>query len=228
VLTLALALLYESADAQIDNRCLEAASLWIPPDTSREITVVKWTKPIKFGIAPDNDELTRSVEATLQFLARESGLRIETNLQSALDLMIAVPPDISVVVLGARDYVEGYFEDFYRKNGISTRFELDRVTWENNYRVISPKCLGTNLVIGGVVERAFVLIQQGESSLCTYVGLAKIFGLVNIRKYYFSHDRDVPIQLIGSALRTLYDKRIKAGMNAIDARKALRDVCKTS
>src|ERR1700704_4238421 len=77
LLLCALGVFAASADAQIDRQCAEAAALWIPSETSPEKTVVKWNKPIIYGIAGRDEETKRSIESVLRFVARESGLQIE-------------------------------------------------------------------------------------------------------------------------------------------------------
>jgi hypothetical protein len=92
--------------AQTDSKCKESASLWIPSQPVREKIVVKWIKPINYGIAEpidygiagggtDDARVGELIKQTLQFFARESGLSIESNMTSPLDLFIAVAPDIS-------------------------------------------------------------------------------------------------------------------------------------
>ena len=214
--------------AQADKLCEEAASLWIPSQTSREKSVVKWSRPIKYGIiAGDDDRESRSsIEEIVQFIWRESGLQIEADYRSALDLTIAVPADISSAASGARTFVEAYFQDVLAKKGLKGTIRFDPAVWEPQYRSVTPKCAGPNLTLGGVIERAFVLVQKAEARPCVEVALGEVFGLINIRTYYVDHDREIPSDLIARALRALYDGRVRAGVSQSDANKAVGEICK--
>jgi hypothetical protein len=228
LLLCALGVFAASADAQIDRQCAEAAALWIPSETSPEKTVVKWNKPIIYGIAGRDEETKRSIESVLRFVARESGLQIEPDKdnKSTLDLSIAAAPDITIFASGARKYVEDYFQDAIVKRGLKGTFRIDPTAWELHYRTAAPKCAGTDLHLDNAIERAFVVVQQGETPLCIDVALGEVFGLVNIRKYYADQDREIPTQLIALAFRTLYDGRVKPGMNQSDANRVIGEVCK--
>jgi hypothetical protein len=83
-----------------------------------------------------------------------------------------------------------------------------------------------NLLVNKVIERAFVVVQQGETPLCIEVALGELSGLINIRKYYEDHGRDIPNQFIALAFRTLYDGRVKAGISQADADRVVGEVCK--
>jgi hypothetical protein len=217
-----------AADAQIDKPCAEAASLWVPSGTSREKIVAKWKTSIGYEIiAGGHGDIAASIESALQFLAQESGLKIASDTGSAVDLMIGVVPDISVFASpDARKRIESYFQDLFLKKGLPGRFEIDPTGWEASARSVTPKCLGVNYVLDGAVERAFLVVQEGETSLCIHVGLGELFGLVRIRNYYLDHGRNVPTDLIALALRTLYDERIKAGINRMEADKRVGEICK--
>jgi hypothetical protein len=228
VSSLTIGMLVAPAGAQFD-RCAEAVSLWLPSATAGEQKVNKWNKPIRYGIAQadDDQESMRMIEGVLQFIARESGLQMERDDgNSTLDLSIAVPPEIGTFAANARTYVQGYFQDRITKRGLRGTITIDAAGWEPQYRTITPKCGGLNLRLAGIIERAFVIIQRGESPLCAEVALAEVFGVANIRPYYIQHGQDVPTNLAATALRTLYDKRVKPGLTREDANKVTGEICR--
>jgi hypothetical protein len=223
--------------AQTVNKCKESASLWIPSQPGREKIVVKWIKPINYGIiepvdygmpsgGTDDARVGELIKQTLQFFASESGLTIESNMTSPLDLFIAVAPDISVFGPRIREYIEKSFEDsLLRKNAVQAEIKINPSQWTSKFRDISPKCGGISLDLHGVIERAHVVIQGDQALPCIEVALGELFGLANIRQYYADHDRNVPTDLVSMALRTLYDKRVRPGSDAAEAREKLGEVC---
>jgi hypothetical protein len=226
--SLAVGMLVVPAGAQFD-RCAEAVSLWLPSGAAGQQNVSKWGKAIKYGIAPadDDQESMRMIEGVLQFIARESGLQMERDDgNSTLDLSIAVPPEIATFATNARTYVQGYFQDLVTKKGMKGTITIDAAGWEPQYRTITPKCGGLNLRLAGIVERAFVMIQRGEGPLCAEVALAEVFGVTNIRMYYLEHGQDVPADIAATAVRTLYDKRVKPGMTRGDANRVTGTICR--
>jgi hypothetical protein len=216
------------ARAQIDSGCAEAASLWIPAEASNEKSVIKWNRLINYGIFDRNDNAASAgpIEELLRFFAVESGLRIEAPRQATVDLTIVTVPDISTFAPSVRKFVESYFEDIAQQKGMKGRAEIEPDAWERQYKAIVPKCAGLDFVSEGIIERAFVLIQQGEPPACGEVGLGELFGLTNIRRYYADRRGEVSTQTVARALRTLYDKRVRAGANRKDANNVVGELCK--
>jgi hypothetical protein len=101
-------------------------------------------------------------------------LQIEPESKSALDLSITVPPDIAAFAPIARPYIENYFQDVIVKRKLKGTYRIDPAKWEPQYRTAAPKCAGMGLVLDGVVERAFVMVQQGETLLCIEVALGEL------------------------------------------------------
>jgi hypothetical protein len=228
-----LGLLANCAAAQVDQRCAEAAALWIPSSTSVEKTVVKWGKPLKYDILSRDDSPSaesanakQSVQKALNFYAQESGLKIE--LGASPDLVVVVDPDIAAAAPNMRKFVENYFQEAFASGIYKTtgQVEVDSAQWETLFRSTSPKCSGLNMFVNGVIVRAFGLIQADESAACISVALGGLFGLINIKKYYSDHDRKVPTDFIAAATRTLYDRRVIAGISQVDAEKIAAEVCK--
>jgi hypothetical protein len=219
------------ADGQVDKQCAEAVALWIPSSTSSGKTVVKWNKAIKYDLlvpGDDNTEFKHSIEDPLLFLAQESGLKAEAGVGHTPDLSILRAPDISIASPDIRKYVEDFFNDFHSTGGYRGKesVKIDPARWEARHRSIVPKCYGLPLALGGSIVRAFVLIQRNESAQCINVALGESFGLMNIREYYTEHDRNIPVDLIAAAIRTLYDKRIVAGSSQAEAEKVAAEVCR--
>jgi hypothetical protein len=223
--------------AQTDNKCKESALLWIPSEPGREKIVVKWAKPINYGIiepldygvtsgGTDDARVGESIKQTLQFFARESGLSIEANMTSPLDLFIAVASDISTFGPRIREYIEKSFEDsLLKKKGVETEVKINPSQWTSKFRGMFPKCGGISLHVNGILERAHAVIQDDQASPCIEVALGELFGLANIRQYYADHDRNIPTDLVSRALRTLYDKRVRPGSGVAEAQERLGEVC---
>jgi len=224
--------------AQTDDKCKESASLWIPSQPDREKIVVKWIKPINYGIAEpidygiasggtDDARVGELIKQSLQFFAHESGLSIESNMTSPLDLFIAVAPDISTFGPRIREYIEKSFEEsLLKKKGVETEVKINPSQWTSQFRGMFPKCGGISLHVYGVLERAHAVIQDDQALPCIEVALGELFGLANIRQYYADHDRNIPTDLVSMALRTLYDKRVRPGSDAAEARERLGEVCR--
>ena len=226
----------DHGNAQTDDKCKEAVSLWIPsPQSGGNDHVIKWVKPINYGIVEPIDygmaggaddakagELTKQA---LRFFAHESGLSIEANMNSPLDLFIEVAPDISTFGPRILGYIEKSLQDSLSKKGLGTQIKLDPTQWGPRFRNMPPKCVGIGLDLRGVIERAHVVIQSDQSLPCIEVGLGERFGLANIRKYYVDHDGVLPEEIVSTALRTLYDKRIGPGLDATGAQKRLGEIC---
>jgi len=228
---LAIAALAESASGQSRRPCTEAVSLWLPSVAASQEKVTKWSGSIKYGIAPgaDDNESLPIIDRVVRFIASESGLQLERDDgNSTLDLAIAVPPDIGAFAAGANvpPFVQGYFQDVITKRGLPGSVTINPARWAAQFLAISPKCGGSNLKRDGVILRAFVMVQRGESSLCTEIALAEVFGITNIRKYYAGHSRRVPDDLAGLAFRTLYDPRVTPGMGRDEADGVAREICK--
>jgi hypothetical protein len=223
--------------AQTDDKCKESASLWIPSQPGREKIVVKWVKPINYGIIEPADYGMPSggtdeagsrelIRHTLELFARESGLSIEANMTSPLDFSIVVAPDISTFGPLIRPYIEKSFEDsLLKKRGAATEFKINPSQWTSLFRGMFPKCGGISLDLYGALERAHVVIQGDQALPCIEVGLGELFGLANIRRYYAEHDQSIPADLLSMALRTLYDMRVRPGSDASEVRERLREVC---
>jgi hypothetical protein len=227
---LALGAFAASADAQVDKQCLEATSLWIPSSTSVEKTVVKWNHPLKYElILPQGQtpEIVHTIEGTLDFMARQSGLKAELVYRGA-DVALFVASDISTVGPGIRKNVEDFIQQLF-SSGIyqgKARLEIDPAKWEAKFRTSDAKCAGVDLTINGFIVRAFNWFQSDESAACVSLGLGEMFGLINIRKYYADHDRNVSADFIAMATRTLYDKRAIAGLRQAEAEKAAAGMCR--
>jgi hypothetical protein len=225
----ALGLCAATADAQVDKPCAEATALWIPSATSVEKTVVKWNRPIKYDlILPPGDapEITHTIEGTLGFMARQAGLRAE--MAKAPDVAILVAPGMSAVGPSIRKQVEDFLNGLF-SSGIyqgKGSLEIDPAKWEAKFQSNDANCSGIDLISKGVIVRAYNWFQADESIACVRVGLGEMFGLVNIRKYYLDHDRNIPADLIATATRTLYDKRVSAGSSQAEAERAAGQVCK--
>jgi hypothetical protein len=225
----ALSLLGACAKAQIDERCLEAATLWIPSDTSVEKVVVKWSKPFKYGILVPQDEkpaIIGTIESNLQFFAQKSELKIEP--AETGDLVIAVVADISEAAPKFRTYAEELLSQIFSvgPDQKKARTEIDPVQWESKFRNASPKCEGIDVFRNGTILRGFGLIQSDESAGCVDVILGELFGLINIRKYHAEHDRRVPVDFMEAGIKALYDKRVVPGSSAVEADKIAVEVCK--
>jgi hypothetical protein len=224
-----------SAKAQgSEARCQEATSLWMPSRTDVSLRVVtKWESSIGYTIvSPDeshNASITASIASVLETLARESRLGIAPASGFGIHLFIAVTPDIAAVGTPAAEKgVADFFMDFYRQRGLAANVtKKDPPTWEQKFRAARPRCLGVTFAVrSGRIERAFLAVQADETPACIEVGLGEMFGLVNIRTYFFSHDLGVPSDLFALALRTLYDARIEAGMSQSDAANQIAEFCK--
>jgi hypothetical protein len=224
------------AKAQTDNKCKESVSLWMPsPQSGGNDHVTKWVKPINYGIVEpidygmaggaDDAKAAELTMQTLRFFAHESGLSIEPNMNSPLDLFIEVAPDISTFGPRILGYIEKSLQDSLSKKGLGTQIKLDPAQWEPRFRNMPPKCVGIGLNLRGVIERAHVVIQSDQSLPCIEVGLGERFGLANIRKYYVDHAGSVPEEVVSTALRTLYDKRIRPGLDATGAQERLGEIC---
>jgi hypothetical protein len=223
--------------AQVGNKCREAASLWIPSQPGREKIVVKWIKPINYGIAEpiahgitsggtDDARVGELIKQTLLFFASESGLSIDSNMTSPLDLFIAIAQDISTFGPRIREHIEKSFEDsLLKKKGVETEVKINPSQWTSKFRSMFPKCGGISLHVYGVLERAHAVIQDDQALPCIEVALGELFGLVNIRQYYADYDRNIPTDLVSMALRTLYDKRVRPGSGVAEAQERLGEVC---
>jgi len=188
--------------AQTDDKCKESASLWIPSQPDREKIVVKWIKPINYGIAEpidygiasggtDDARVGELIKQSLQFFAHESGLSIESNMTSPLDLFIAVAPDISTFGPRIREHIEKSFEEsLLKKKGVETEVKINPSQWTSQFRGMFPKCGGISLHVYGVLERAHAVIQDDQALPCIEVALGELFGLANIRQYYADHYPD--------------------------------------
>jgi hypothetical protein len=223
-----LSLLAACAKAQIDKGCVDAATLWIPSNSSIEKVVVKWSKPIKYDIiAPQGEvpEIVHTIEDTLGFLAIRSGLRIEPGQNP--DLVIAVAHNISTAAPDFRKFAQDFLQQ-----GLSAAdqrrgsTEIDPAQWEAKFRSTSPKCEGIDIFRNGTILRAFALIQSDEGVDCVNVVSGEVFGLINIKAYYIDHERKVPADFIAAGIRALYDKRVIAGSSAVEANKIAGEVCK--
>lgn len=227
VLALTLCIISRSMGAEIGTRCLEATYLWMPQETTSE-KPTKWnSEAVGYDIVADerNANIISSIEESLQFQSKGSGLKFSKGTGFGVDLLIAVVPDISAFAsLRARNSVVNYFQDYYRKSNIQGTFEIDAASWDATFREIVPKCVGSDLMYQRTIERAFLAVQQDQSLPCINIGLGEILGLRNIRKYYVAH-HDVPPDLITLGLQTLYDRRIVAGMSRSDASNKLKEVC---
>jgi hypothetical protein len=225
---LSIAILAESAIGQSQRRCADAVSLWLPSGTTSQEKVTKWNKSIKYGIAPEPDdgESLPIIDPVVRFISGESGLQLERDDgNSTLDLAIVVPSDIGAFAANVPSFVQAYFQDIFTKRRLTGSVTIDPARWVPQFRAITPKCGGSNLKLDGVIERAFVMVQRGQSSLCTEIALAEVFGIINVRKYYVEHGRSVPDDLIGLAFRTLYDSRVRPGMNHDEADRVTREIC---
>jgi hypothetical protein len=225
----ALSLLGACAKAQVDEGCVEAATLWIPSDTSFEKVVVKWSRPLKYDIVVPLDQkpdIVGTIESSLDFFAQGSGLKIEP--AETGDLAIAVAADISEAAPKFRTYAEDLLSQIFLvgPNKRKARTEIDATQWESKFRNASPKCEGIDVFRNGTILRGFGLVQSDESAGCVDVILGELFGLINIRKYYVDHDRRVPTDFIAAGIRALYDKRVVAGSSAAEADKIAGEVCK--
>ena len=225
----ALSLLGACAKAQIDEGCVEAATLWIPSNTSIERVVVKWGGPLKYGIiVPQNEkpEIIGTIESSLNFFAQKSGLKVEPGETGAL--VIAVAADISEAAPKFRTLAENLLSQIFlvgpdQKKG---RTEIDSVQWESKFRNASPRCEGIDVFRNGTILRGFGLIQSDESADCVDIIIGELFGLINIRKYYVDHDGREPAHVIAAGVGALYDKRVIAGSSAVEADKIVAEVCK--
>jgi hypothetical protein len=166
------------------------------------------------------------VEQDLRIQSQEAGLLLSSGSGFDVDLYIAVLPNIAALASPAmRKSAANYFQDFYRKSNMQGTFAIDAAKWDAGFRDIAPKCLGSTLTYHYAVERAFLAVQQDENDVCINIGIGEILGLRNIRKYYFDHGSDVSSDVIAAGLRTLYDKRISAGMSRFDASSRLGEIC---
>lgn len=235
VFVVSVAVLVASARAQgREVRCQEATSLWMPSPTNVGLSVVtKWESSIGYTIvSPDQNHaasITASIISVLETLAHESRLSIAPASGFGIHLFIAVPPDIAAVATPtAEKGAEDFFMDFYRQQGLTANVSKSNpAVWEQKFRAAKPRCLGVTFTVhNGRIERAFLAVQADETPACIEIGLGEMFGLVNIRTYFFSHDLDVPPDLFALALRTLYDTRIEAGVSRSKAANQIEELCK--
>jgi hypothetical protein len=226
-----LAVLVASAGAQgSEVRCQEATSLWMPSPTNVGFPVVtKWESSIGYTIVSPDQIHTASITNVLATVAQESHLSIAPASGFGIKLFIAVAPDISAFGTPASEKrVEDFFMDFYRQQGLSANeSENNSAIWEQKFRDAKPRCLGVTFTVrGGRIERAFLAIQADETPACIEVGLGEMFGLANIRTYFFSHNLDVPPDLFALSLRTLYSARIESGVSQSEAANQIKELCK--
>ena len=227
VLAFTLCLVSHSIGAETSKQCLEAASLWIPQDDPTAPTT-KWNRAVGYEIdAHDSDaSVVPLIKDSLRTRSEETGLKIAPGSGLGVDLLIAVFPDISMLATPElRNSVANYLDDYYRKRGDQGHFKINTALWDSSFRNVAPRCFGVTLTSQQVRERAFLAIQKDGSAACISVGLAEILGLGNLRKYYRDHDHADLSKLIGVGLRTLYDDRISVGMNALEARSKLGEIC---
>jgi hypothetical protein len=229
------AVLVVSAKAQgSEARCKEATSLWMPSRTNDGLTVVtKWESSIGYTIvSPDPNHaasITASITSVLETLAHESRLSIAPASGFGIHLFIAVLPDIAAVATPAGEKgVEDFFMDFYRQQGLSANASTNNpAIWEQKFREAKLRCVSVTFTVhNGRIERAFLAVQADATPSCIEVGLGEMFGLVNIRTYFFSHNLGVPPDLFSLALRTLYDARIEAGVSQSEAANQIAELCK--
>jgi hypothetical protein len=226
--SLVLWLFASSASAQLDNRCTEAAALWIPSTTSLEKVVIKWRGPLKYDILPRNDsaEIRRPIEDTLQLFSKASGLAFLPEQRSEPDLAIMVVPDLAAAAPSLRKPVEDFFTSWALANHVQGRMDIDPAQWEAKLRTIVPRCGGLDLAIRGTIVRAFSAIQRDELAQCVNVELGELFGLISIRKYYSDRSSHAPADVIEAAVRSLYNKEISPGIGENEAAQRAREVCK--
>jgi hypothetical protein len=220
-----------SAKAQgSEARCQEATSLWMPLQTNVGLPgVTKWESSIGYTIVSPDQNHTTSITNALETVAQESRLSIAPASGFGINLFIAVPPDIAAFGTPAGEKgVEDFFTDFYRQKGLSANAsENNSAIWGQKFRDAKPRCLGITFTVHkGRIERAFLAVQADETPACIKVGLGEIFGLVNIRNYFFSHDMIVSTDLLALAFRTLYSAGIEAGTSQSEAANQIEKLCK--
>jgi hypothetical protein len=210
-----------------DSICSEVTSLWMPSDAGIA-KVIKWEQPVEYTIVAANPSVERSVKDVIQLASKNSGLKMAPSSGPGINLFIAIVPEIAIFATPAgRKSIESYFMDFYREKGIpAVASEINLTAWQG-FRDATPRCLGITFTVGnGHIERAFLAVQENETPACIEVGLGEQLGLVNIRKDYLERGRDLSVNRLSVALRTLYDAKVRAGMSKSDAAGLIDEACK--
>jgi hypothetical protein len=158
ILALTLCVISKSTGAEISKRCLDGASLWMPQGTASDKPVIKWNgEAVGYSIVADqrNANIVSSLEGSLRFQSKGSGIKFSQATGFGVDLLIAVVPDISALASpSARSSMANYFQDYYRKSNTQGTFEIDAESWDATFRDILPKCVGSDLNHQQMTERA--------------------------------------------------------------------------
>jgi hypothetical protein len=184
---------------------------------------VKWGKSPKYDIiAPigEKPDIASSIDGVLQFMAQHSGLRVEPS--QTPDLVLAVAHDIAAAAPSFRKTVE----DFLQPSGGRYHAEIDAAQWEEKFRTAPRKCLGVTMFVSGTIVRAFGLIQTDAGASCANLLVGELFGLINLRKYHDDHNGTASDNLVATAIRTLYDRRVIAGASREQAGKSADQICR--
>lgn len=211
------------------NRCVAAAPLWLPSETTREKVVTKWRNNVIFSIV-SNENASATVgliKDRLKFVSQQTALRIysrdATDNPPLPDLMIVVAPNI----VGNASSLRGLALSYLRgKLGDRGRFEIDARAWDAGISRISPKCTNLDMEANGEKHLSFVIVQENETAACIDIGLSLAFGAVGARQYYLANHNSISEEVLAAAFQGLYSKQIVAGMSAAEAAGHLNEACK--
>ena len=219
-----------SAFAQTSDQCVEAASLWLPSETTRETLVTRWEKKeMRFAISSrDKDSaVVKSIEAELKFISQKTEMKlveVEQSSEADLpDLLVVVDPDITEDAALLKDLAQKFFQSKLNGRG---RVEIRDDVWSASIKNISPRCTGLDFEVNAEKAIALAIVQQDETSTCVSIGLGQSFGLIGGKAYYVANGQKISEVIVGEALRGLYSEKIRPGMSRAQALEQLDGACR--
>jgi hypothetical protein len=229
LIILCLVSLPKLALSQSVDQCVEAASLWLPSDSTSAKAVSKWQREqqIKFAIVSNqkNSPAVKLTEAGLNFVSLKAGLNlVELDESSSVplpDLLVVVDPSVATDAPILRNIAQKFFEQ-----KLLRRFQIDAEFWNENLRKFSPKCVAFNVEVNNAKNVAFLIVQENETPACVRIGLGETFGIIGARNYYAVNGETIPEDIFGKALLGLYSEKIRSGMNRVEALKQVQEDCK--
>jgi hypothetical protein len=219
----------ELAFSQSAAECVDAASLWLPPDRASEEVVTKWNKDLTFSIISHEKDIAavKLVEATLNSLSHKMGLKIveigQSNEATLPDLLVVVDPNVSNDALLLRELALKFFQSRFGRAG---RFQIDADAWNAKLRSLSPKCGGLDVEVNHAKDVSFIVVQEDATPACVSVGLGQSLGMIGVKNYYTSNGEKVPQAVLEEAMRGLYSPEIRVGMKRAGAIEHLKEACK--
>jgi hypothetical protein len=216
------------AVSQPTSQCLDAASLWLPPDTRGSVTT-KWQKDITYSIVSNAKGASAAadlVRAAIGSFSHQMGLKtIETrnsNEASVPDLLVVIDPDVSNDAPSLRELALKFLQP---RLSLPGRFEINSDAWNAKLAGATPKCAGLDIDLNHVSAASFVVIPEDAAYECVGVGLGRTFGLVGVKNYYTANGEKVSGAVLEEALRGLCSPEIRIGMNRAEAAGRLNEVC---